>query len=572
MTLTSHSRRAFLASAASASAVGLAGCSGFRYRDRYSPSDRVSLTVSAPPADDDGAVTRLARTLTDRLTAVGVDATFQPKDQSQLYLDALINNDFDVFVVRHPGFEHPDTLYPLLHSSFASESGWQNPFGLTSLAIDESLEAMRAAGDPVAKLPGFLDAYVDRVPFSVVAAPEFLTVRRRGLSVHEDAVTDRPLDVLALMAEAGIDRPLRTLIFSMAVTENRNPIAGEFRWNRQLLALLYDSLARVARDGSLIPWAAPEWTFDGDELVVRLRPDLQFHDGSDLTAEDVAFTAEFLSDTSMGEASSRVPATIFRGRTTLVEAARATDETTVRFEIASGVSPAAAERVLTLPILPAAEWRERTNLVEERVTQALVWENRQPVGSGPLAFENATVRESVRLRSFDDHFLATVDDEPATQYADALDADGLVAQYAPSGENALTALADGRFDTSLHLFPLYAFADADETADVVQSTATSDSLCIVGCNARRTPLSEYPFRRVLARLHDRNHSVASVFEGFASPTEIPVADHWQGVDAALDDYTVGSFPGSSGELDVERARSLFEDAGYTYDDDGNLYR
>ncbi|MFB6269743.1 MAG: ABC transporter substrate-binding protein [Halobacterium sp.] len=571
MTPTPHSRRAFLASTAAASAA-LAGCNGLQYRDRYSPGERVSLTVSAPPADDDGAATRLARTLTDRLSAVGVDATFQPKGQSQLYLDALINNDFDVFVARHPGFAHPDTLYSLLHSSFASEPGWQNPFGVTSVALDESLEAMRAAGDPVSELPQFLDAYVARVPFSVVAAPDFLTVRRDGLSVREDAVTEQPLDVLELLADAGGDRPLRAAIFSVEATENRNPIAGEFRWNRQLLGLLYDPLARPGRDGSLLPWAAREWAFEGDELVVKLRPGQTFHDGTDLTAADVAFTARFLSDTSMGGASSRVPATRYRGRTSLVTGATATDDETVHFDVASGVSPATAERVLTLPILPAAEWRERTGLVDDRVTQALVWENRQPVGSGPLRFDGATPEESVSLRPFDDHFLADVDDGPASRYAPALDGGGLTALYAPSGQAALAALSEGRLDTSLHLFPLYAFDDAQRTDGVVPASASSDALCIVGYNVRRPPLSEYPFRRVLARLHDRDHAVASVFKGFAAPAELPVAGHWDGVDGLTDDYTVGAFPGSDGELDVERARQLFEDAGYTYDEDGNLFR
>jgi peptide/nickel transport system substrate-binding protein len=572
MTPTSHSRRAFLASAGTGAAVSIAGCSGFRYRDRYSPGERVSLTVSAPPADDDGALARIARTLTDRLTAVGVDATLEPKAQSQLYLDALINHDFDVFVARHPGFADPDTLYPLLHSSFASEPGWQNPFGVTSVAIDESLEAMRAAGDPASRLPAFLDAYVDRVPFSVVAAPAFLTARRRDLTVAEDAVTERPLDVLKLLADTSREDPVRAAIFSVQVTENRNPIAGEFRWNSQLLGLLYDPLARQRRHGSLVPWAARSWTYDADDLVVTLRPDLRFHDGRPLTAEDVAFTVEFLSDTSLGQAPSRVPATRFRGRKTLVSDARAIDDTTVRFEIASGVSPASAERVLTLPILPASEWRERTDLVDDRVTQALVWENRQPLGSGPLRFERATVEESVSLRPFADHFLADVEDEPAARYADVLDSGGLRAQYAPSGESALAAIADGRLDTSLHLFPLYAFADAGERDSVVRSSRPSDALCIVGYNVRRAPLSEYPFRQVLARLHDRTHTAMSVFQGLAAPSDLPVADHWDGVESVSNEYTVGSFPGSDGELDVERARQLFEDAGYTYDADGNLFR
>lgn len=569
MTSSTTSRRAFLASAVS---VSLAGCNGVDYRDRYSPGTRVSLTVSAPPADDDQAATTIGRELADRLSALGVDATFSPKDQSQLYLDALINDDFDVFVGRHPGLDHPDALYSLLHSSFASEPGWQNPFGVTSVAIDESLEAMRAADDPVSELGDVLDAYTERVPFTVVAVPEFLTASRRDLPVDEDALTARPIDVLAQLADADLDRPLRAGIFSAEVTANRNPIAGEFRWTDQLLGLLYDPLARPAPDSSsYLPWAAADWYFE-DELVVELRPDQRFHDGTPLTADDVAFTVEFLSDTTLGDGESPVPATRFRGRTTLVSSVRATDSATVRFELEPDVGPRTAERVLTLPILPAAEWRDRTDLVKDRVTRALVWENPKPVGSGPLSFEGATEDESVTLRPFDDHFLAGADDEAVARYAPALDGGGLTAKYAPSGEDAVVALTDGRLDTSLHSFPLQAFGRVEGTEGVVPSSGRSNGLYVVGYNTRRAPLSDFRFRQVLARLHDRDHTAASVFDGVATATDLPVLEEWGVGGETTGEYSVGSFPGENGELDAERGRALLEDIGFTYDDEGNLYR
>lgn len=570
MTPTVHSRRSFLA-AATASATALAGCTGTRYRDRYSPGERVSLTVSAPPADDDRAATTVGRRLTDRLAAVGVAASFEPKRQSQLHLDALINHDFDVFVGRHPYLRDPDALYPLLHSEFASESGWQNPFGVASLELDDALDAMRA-GDSAEELDGVLAAYAERVPFTVVAAPEFLTARRAALSVDAVETTERPLALLALLADADLDRPLRAGIFSAEVTENRNPVAGEFRWNRQLLGLLYDPLARPVLDGDrLLPWAAESWEFDGDDLVVNLRPDQRFHDGSPLTAADVAFTVEFLSDTSLGEASSPVPATRFRGRTSLVESASAVGRTTVRFSLDPGVSETTAERVLSLPVFPASEWRERTETVDDRVTRALVWENPQPVGSGPLAFERATEKQSVKLTSFADHFLADADGDVA-RYAPALDVEGVLARYSPSGADAVAALADGRLDTTLHQFPSHAFDAVADAAAVESATAPSTELCIVGYNTRRAPLSDFHFRQVLARLHDREHAASSAFAGYATGTDVPVVDDWDVEDLDADPDPAGAFPGSAGDLDVERARDLFREAGYTYDDDGNLYR
>ncbi|WP_231737017.1 hypothetical protein [Halobacterium sp. CBA1126] len=86
-----------------------------------------------------------------------------------------------MFVGRHPHLSHPDTLYPLLHSTFAPESGWQNPFGIASPKLDETLAAMRTDG-PADALGDVLEAYAERVPFTVVAVPEFLTARRTDLA------------------------------------------------------------------------------------------------------------------------------------------------------------------------------------------------------------------------------------------------------------------------------------------------------------------------------------------------------------------------------------------------------
>jgi len=569
MTSTLHSRRSFLATAAAAT---FAGCSGTRYSDRYSPGERVSLTVSAPPADDDRAATTIGRQLTDRLSAVGVEASFAPTSQPELYLNALINHNFDVFVGRHPHLDHPNALYPLLHSSFAPESGWQNPFGVASPELDETLEELRT-GDPEDELPAVLEAYAERVPFTVVTAPEFLTARRVELPSEAGMTTERPLALLGQLADADLDRPLRAGIFSTEVTENRNPIAGEFRWNRQLIGLLYDSLARPSRDGqSLLPWAAESWTFENDTLLVSLRPGQQFHDGSPVSATDVAFTLEFLTDTSLGEASSPVPATRFRGRTSLVASATAVNRNTVQISLERGLGEDSARRVLSLPILPAAEWRDRTELVGDRVTRALVWENRQPVGSGPLKFESATERESVRLSPYENHFLADVNAVDVGRYAPALDSEGVIARYAPSGEDAVEALANERLDTSLHQFPLHAFDDVDDAEGVESAAQSSTELCIVGYNTRRAPLSDFRFRQVLSRLHDRAHAAASVFAGHARPTDTPVVADWDVGSVDADNRLLGPFPGSTGELDVERARELFRDAGYTYDDEGNLYR
>lgn len=62
----------------------------------------------------------------------------------------------------------------------------------------------------------------------------------------------------------------------------------------------HEGLVKVAADGSATPVLATEWSANEDSSVwtFKIREGVKFHDGSDLTAEDVKFTWEYSSDTA----------------------------------------------------------------------------------------------------------------------------------------------------------------------------------------------------------------------------------------------------------------------------------
>ncbi|PSQ29773.1 hypothetical protein BRD09_05935 [Halobacteriales archaeon SW_10_68_16] len=195
-----------------------------------------------------------------------------------------------------------------------------------------------------------------------------------------------------------------------------------------------------------------DWTWTDDDTTVatvQLRSG-EWHDGRPITADDVAFTVRFLSDTSLGDDGIPVPAPRFRGRTSLVTGVTAVDDRTVELRI--DASREVARRVLTLPVLPRTEWEPRSRRTEigdvslqEGVTEALTWQNPEPVGSGPLAFERAAIDEALVLTRVEDHFIETApferlsfrvapSDEAAVQLAaaDEVDATGpLTASVVP---------------------------------------------------------------------------------------------------------------------------------------------
>ena len=68
---------------------------------------------------------------------------------------------------------------------------------------------------------------------------------------------------------------------------------------------IYDTLFyKDVTDGSIKPWLAESWEVseDGTEIAVKLREDVYFHNGDQLTAEDVKFTYDTANNYPIGNA------------------------------------------------------------------------------------------------------------------------------------------------------------------------------------------------------------------------------------------------------------------------------
>ncbi|WP_255194919.1 ABC transporter substrate-binding protein [Halorarius litoreus] len=591
-------RRRLLAATGSGALAATAGC----VREvrsivtRDAPS-QLSLDIKTAPADADPRAIRIARYLATRLAAVGIDASIVPMSRESLFRDVLLNQSFDLYVAPFPGRTDPDFLYSLLHSRFAAEPGWQNPVGYANLEVDRLLDRQRRqrGADRQETLAAVQRTVARDQPFSVVAFPD--EVR----AVRDDRVTgwDRvpihttlgylgldPVPDGGLDADAADARPLTLTLTDSRPTENLNPLAVELRSGGTATDLLYDSLGRWV-DGSVTPWLAAGWTWsnppEGESAVtVRLREDMTWHDGTDLTADDVAFTYAFLADTSLGRLDSPVPAPRFRGRGSIVTDTAVLGDRTVRLTF-EGSSPAVAARSLTVPLLPRHVWESKAEQATVAgldlgggVTRALVWRNVDPVGSGPFRVERRTSKESLVLAAADDHFLRreapeALDDHLAP-YAGGPSVDRLAFTVVPSGGAGVELVDAGEADaTASPVLPASVpTIGRSAAADLVVDQPRS--FYHVGYNLRRSPTSSTRFRRAVARLLDEAYLTETVFDGFGQPAVSPLARHdalapglaWTGEDPVF------PFPGTAGELDVDRAREPFREAGYRYSEDGAL--
>lgn len=608
MTETSDSRptvdrRSLLGAAAAVSITGSAGCAGrVRSLRAEDAPDHVSLTIRTTPADDDPYAIRITQRLAAHLEAVGVDVEVVPMRNDRLLDAVLIEEDFDCYLAAHPGGVDPDFLYPLFHSRFADEPGWPNPFGYDDGELDALLERQRRlTGDARREAVEALQRQIaEGQPLSVVAFPDAIGAVQRGrfrgwsptgvdstvsyLTLERDG--PRPgADATSRAAggTTGTAATFRVALTDRRATRNLNPIAVPFRNRGTVTDLLYDSLA-LRHAGQYVPWLADAWEWaasgssDGPVATVRLREGLTWHDGRPITAADVVFTYRFIADTSMGRAAEPVPAPRFRGGESLVRRSVALDRRTVRLEFAP-VAESVAVRALTVPMLPAHEWRDRTGPATvaglplvEGATEALAAANLEPVGSGPLTVESIVEDESLVLERFPDYFAWAGAEALPEPLAGPPAYDRLDVRIVPSDGAAVELLAAGELDAtgrSLHARAVPAAVRAPALRVVVQP---SHAFYHLGFNTREAPLDDPAFRRAVAGLIDKAAVVADVFGGYATPAVSPL-DRTGWLDPGLD-WTdrdpVVPFLGEDGSLDADRARRAFRAAGYRYDRAGHL--
>lgn len=574
MSAPEPSRRALLSGVAGSAAAATAGClESLRSRITYNASDQVSLTLATVPADRDPESVLIGQELRDNLSAVGIDVAHRLVDETTLLRDAFVNHDFDLFLTEFPGHAGPDDLRSFLHSRFAGETGYQNPFGLADREIDRLLERQRRP-DTVNRrtaVRNLLHAVLRSQPFVVIAARDRTTALATDLEIGAGVPFG---DTLAYLLLDSQERDLQTLNVGLQrgnVAENRNVLSIPYRLHDPLTDLCYDPLVREIGDQH-VPWLAEEFSIDHGRhaATVTLRPELYFHDGTPLTASDVAFTYRFLSDTALGELESPVPAPRFRSQSSLVESVSVEDDQTLTLDLQRShveVAPTA----LTAPILPAHEWRERSEREHEYFTKAMTADVETPVGSGPLRFEDSEDDQSVTFERNEDHFLRSTEDLPQAlePFADAPAYETLEAAAAPNVGVLLADIASGDVDILDGNLPIGSVEEASERSQVRVVRNRSPSYYMLGMNTRRHPLSNYAFRSVLARLFDREEIVTSVFEGMANATETPLHGT-EYVDDSLrwdGESVTGPFPGTDGDLDVEAARDLFREAGFRYHDD-----
>lgn len=192
------------------------------------------------------------------------------------------------------------------------------------------------------------------------------------------------LSVLAPQAQAGTLRYAEDRAPALV-----NPLFTTTMSEARLHELIFDGLFSDDLDLRSTPRLVAAWEVAADRMsmTLELRPDVVWHDGKALSAEDVVFTIEAMQDPANASPEA--------GRVSWIRSARAESDSRVVLEFHE--PEYAPEDKLHFNILPAHRFRST------RVSRSDAFRT-DPVGTGPMALVSFNEDSSISLARFSNYW------------------------------------------------------------------------------------------------------------------------------------------------------------------------
>lgn len=289
-----------------------------------------------------------------------------------------------------------------------------------------------------------------------------------------------------------------------------------------------------------------DWSFDPDSLQgkVQLYEGLSWSDGKEFTAEDVAFTLNYLMEKKGHRYESN--ANKFKEVGT---SGKHTVEFTLNTEIAALFTPFTG--AWYLPMLPPQTW--------EGVDDYQKFEPDELLGVGGYKWGSSDPGNWYELQSRRDEFPDEIHPGP---YVDKL-------RYLVFGDSTslINALKNGEVDLTYEsITPNRAF-QLQNKDNVKVWNAKSRGYNYVAMNMRRVPFDDKKFRQSLGFAYPFDYLVNTLRKGLSTPGDYPAAkiyEPWRPDDFSTP-FDHGPYQTSDGKLDVQKVRNFLSNANGKHD-------
>ena len=543
----------------------LAGCSGGQSR-----GEKVQeLTFWSWPQDAKSQYT-MSQLMRDGIEELGFEVDFRPVSRNRQIQKASVELDFDFVTFGYTG--RPQRIDPMalagrLYHKREMPEGYNNP-RYNSEKVNELINEQKRTFDQderaknVKQLQTMLMNPPDEQPdvenFEDGPGPILPAIHDHLLNMYNNANWEGFVQVPGLGLKnwwtwTGVkpktDDKQLLAIYPSELEFSLSPLNSS-EANRIAQRLIHDKLARVGEDGLAKPSLAKDWEYadDGSSVTYNLREGQKFHDGEPLTAEDVAFTFNYMKEWETPFYASAVTSMKKDGAT-------AVDDTTVKIEFSE---PDATWDIVTaarITILPKHIWSN----VPDNVSAAKPYEFSPTeseyglIGSGPFQFENWRRGDQIQLSVNSDHWMAPEYDE-------------LVINIVQNPSTRQSMMRNGNADFLVD-------ATAGNPDLLEQMANESDSLTFVQSpnvgfqeltmNYVRPPMDDPNVRAALACTIKKNIIKNEAFGGYADIAHSfihPALEQWYNPDVF--DYT---------SVGKEEGQKYLEEAGLIVADDGIYY-
>ena len=303
---------------------------------------------------------------------------------------------------------------------------------------------------------------------------------------------------------------------SQDLGDSLNPYQMTAAGTKEIMTNVYEGLYKVAPSGDFIPAVAEDCIIseDGKVYTFPLRSGVKFHNGKELTVQDVLYSFKTCSDITV---DSSLPK-IFEGLTVESEG----NNIVMKLSAANNDFLAYVSLVYIIP--------------EGYSDQAAT----QPVGTGPYKFVSRSVQENIVFEKFGDYWgnKASVDKVTCKIYEDA---SALVA-----------AINAGAIDVTAHLTPDQIAGLDEKKYDFLEDTMNLVQALYL--NNARKPFDDVRVRQAICYAIDVDEILDLTANGHGSKLGTSIYPKFT---KYFDEDLVDMYPHS-----VEKAKELLAEAGY----------
>ncbi len=303
-------------------------------------------------------------------------------------------------------------------------------------------------------------------------------------------------------ASQAAEVPLRAAMTGFTLINTLDP--GKAAANPEFFIIwgVFNTLVKFDADMRVVGDLASSWTNpDPTTWEFMLKPGVKFHDGSDLTAEDVAFTFARIADESFGSP--------VRKKMAAVTSVVAVSPLLVRFKTDAPFAP-----LLTY----LTNTRTSTQIVCKKAVLAMGNEQygRSPVGSGPWKLTEWRPNEKLSFAAHPGYFESGLPKAPALEVLLIRDDSSAINALAAGGLEFVNAVPYGDTERVKKLPGVSFLSRAGMNARFVH------------LNVQRAPFDDVHFRRAVSMSIDRRAFIQAVVFGQAVPSQgyVPAAIPW----------------------------------------------